>query len=126
MKRFGLLFLFITILSVSIYSQNNGQTVRGTVVDAFTGNPLIGVAVVVQESNPLIGCITNNNGEFEFQHITPGRWSFTASVIGYKAGTISSVMVISGKESSLHFKLEEKITELHDVVVKQTVRKSNR
>ena len=118
MKRFGIFFLFITYLSVSIYSQNNGQIVRGTVVDAFTGSPLIGATVIVQESDPLIGCITDNNGEFEFQHITPGRWSFTASVIGHKAATMSSMMVISGKESSLHFKLEERITELNDVVVK--------
>lgn len=118
MTRFGIIILFFSIFSASISSQNNGQTVRGTVVDAFTGSPIIGAAVVVEDSDPLIGCITDMNGEFEFQHIIPGRWSFTASIIGYKASTLSGLMVISGKESSLHFKLEEKITELHDVVVK--------
>lgn len=87
MKRFGILFLIIAFLVIHSYSENNGQTVRGTVVDAFTGSPIIGAAVVELDSDLLIGCITDMNGEFEFQHIIPGRWSFTASIIGYKASS---------------------------------------
>jgi hypothetical protein len=103
---------------VSGFAQKNGQTVRGVVVDAFTGSPIIGATIVVLETNPLIGCSTDDKGEFSIKNIQPGRWSFSASLVGYKSQSFSNLMVISGKETALNFKLEEKVTHLGDVVVK--------
>jgi len=118
MKRKGLFLLVIAISTLSVFAQKNGQTIRGTVVDAFTGSPVIGANVVISETNPLIGSSTDINGEFEIKNIQPGRWSFVASLLGYKPQSFSNVMIISGKETTLNFKLEEKVTSLGDVVVK--------
>jgi len=113
------MFLFIIVSgSLSVLSQNNGQTIRGTVIEAFTGSPVAGATVVVVASNPLIGTTTDLNGEFEIRNIQPGRWSFTASLLGYKSQSFFNLMVISGKETTLNFKLEEKVTALNDIVVK--------
>ena len=118
MKRLSAILTVIIVISTCVFSQKNGQTIRGTVVDAFTGSPVIGVSVVITETNPLIGTTTDVNGEFEIKNIQPGRWSFSASILGYKSQSFSNVMVISGKETTLSFKLEEKVTTLDDIVVK--------
>lgn len=118
MKRFAFILVSITLYSNLVFSQTKGQTVRGTVVDAFTGSPIIGAAVVLLDSNPLIGCTSDINGDFELKNIQTGRFSFSASILGYKSQSFSSIMIISGKETVLDFKLEEKVTSLNDLVVK--------
>jgi hypothetical protein len=118
MKRLVIILLSITLSSNFIFSQTKGQTVRGTVVDAFTGSPIIGAAIIVLDSNPLIGSTSDINGDFELNNIQTGRFSFSASILGYKSQSFSNLMIISGKETVLNFKLEEKVTSLNDIVVK--------
>ncbi|MEI8085529.1 MAG: TonB-dependent receptor [Paludibacter sp.] len=120
MKRNFILAMTVFLLAVNIYSQGNDQTVRGVVVEAFTGNPIVGATLILMDSKPVIGCTTNGKGEFSLKNMNTGRSSFTASFIGYNSQTISNVMVISGKETMLTFKLEEKVTHLSDVIVKAT------
>jgi len=118
MKRNFILAMTVVFVVVNSYAQSSGQTIRGTVVDAFTGSPIIGATIVVLETNPIVGCSTNDKGEFTIKNIQPGRWSFSSSYVGYKSQTMSNLMVISGKETALSFKLEEKVTSLNEVVVK--------
>lgn len=116
--------MICSLFSVSLLAaEQDGQTVRGSVVDAFTGSPVVGATIVVNETDPLIGSVSNDKGEFVIPGIQPGRWSFTASSLGYNVQSFNQVMVISGKETSLLFKLEEKVTELKDVVVKTSISK---
>jgi hypothetical protein len=117
MKQKILLIVAICLHSFSFFAQNSGQTIRGTVVDAFTGSPVAGANVFVNETSPLIGTTSDVNGEFEINNIQPGRWSFSATNLGYKSQSFLNIMVISGKETTLNFKLEEKVTSLNDVVV---------
>ena len=65
----------------------------------------------------MINSLSNQNGEFTISNIQPGRWTFAASMVGYKSQSYSNIMVISGKETVLSFKLEEKVTNLSEVVV---------
>jgi len=123
MKRTFSLVIVISLIITGVMAQNAGHTVRGVVVDAFTGNPITGVTVMVPASNPFIGTSTDDKGEFALKNIPTGRCSFTASIIGYSQQTISNVMVISGKETVLNFKLDEKVTHLNDVVVKASYSK---
>lgn len=120
MKRLMALLVFAIALSVHAFTQKTAQTVRGTALDAFTGSPIIGASITVSGTNPLIGTATNENGEFTLVNMQPGRWSFSASALGYKTQSVNNIMVISGKESVLTFKMEEKVTNLTDVVVNNT------
>jgi hypothetical protein len=117
MKRMLTLFAMAIVLSANAFAQRTGQTVRGTVVDAFTGSPVIGATIQVTGTSPLINSLSNENGEFTISNIQPGRWTFAASTVGYKSQSYSNIMVISGKETVLSFKLEEKVTNLSEVVV---------
>jgi hypothetical protein len=123
MKLYLILTTLIALISLSGVAQNNRQTVRGVVVDAFTGNPIIGATVMVLDNHPVIGCSTDKNGEFTLKNVSTGRCSFIASIIGYNPQTLSNLMIISGKETVLNIKLEEKVTHLGDVVVKASYSK---
>lgn len=117
MKRILILLTLICVISNSVKAQKTGQTVRGTVVDAFTGSPIVGATIRMEGSNPVISTVSNDNGEFTITNIQPGRGSFSASTLGYSIQSINNIMVISGKETVLRFKLDEKMTKLADVVV---------
>jgi len=118
MKRIITLAAVALLLTVGVYAQNVGQTVRGVVTEAFTGNPIEGASIIILDTKPLVGCKSDAKGEFELKNIKPGRWSFSASIVGYSAQVVSNLMVIAGKETVLTFKLEEKVNHLADVVVK--------
>lgn len=118
MNRNFIVAMTVLFSILNSYAQSSGQTVRGTVVDAFTGSPIIGATIMVLETNPIVGCSTDEKGEFTIKNIQPSRWSFSASYVGYKSQTMSNLMVISGKETALSFKLEEKTNTLGDVIVK--------
>ncbi len=120
MKRIITLTSVVFLVTLTVVAQKGTQTVRGIVTEAFTGSPIVGAQVVVLDSKPIIGCSTDEKGEFVIKNIQPGRWSFGATMIGYKSQSMSNIMVISGKETSLTFKLEEKVNNLSDVVVKAT------
>lgn len=118
MKKSVFTSLALVLSFFGAVAQHTGQTVRGTVVDNFTGTPVIGANVVVVDSDPQIGTTTDDKGEFTLINLGTGRWSFTASMLGYSPQTIANSMVISGKELILNFRLEEKVMELTDVVIK--------
>ena len=113
-----ILFILAVCTAISMSAQNGGQTVRGVVLDAFTGSPLAGATVVVMESNPIMGATTNENGEFSFKNIHLGRSSFACNFMGYSSQSIANVMVSSGKESAITFKLTEKVHSLNELVVR--------
>jgi len=98
--------------------QTNTQNIRGIVVDAVTSNPIQGATVYLVNSSPIIGTTTNMQGEFTLSHIETGRLTISASMLGYSAQSFNNIMLSSGKELVLEFKLEEKVTNLSDFVVK--------
>ncbi len=74
------------------------QTIRGTVTDAVTGFPLIGANVILLNSDPLVGTITDVNGDFELPAIPVGRQSLEISYVGYFHKIIPNILLTSGKE----------------------------
>jgi len=52
---------------------NLTQTISGTVVDAITGFPLIGANIILVDSDPLVGTITDVNGNFLLPGVPLGR-----------------------------------------------------
>ncbi len=73
---------YVLLFATNSIAQSIGQTIRGTVVDAFTGSPIIGATIVVMETNPIVGCSTDDKGEFTIKDIQPGRWTFTSTFVG--------------------------------------------
>ncbi len=120
-----LLGSLFSMLASTGYSDSNEytQTIRGTVTDAVTGYPLIGANVILLNSNPLVGTITDVNGHFELAAIPVGRQNLEVSYVGYYNKIIPNILLTSGKEIVLQIRLEEKAIEMEEVVVKAGRRK---
>ena len=118
MKRIISTSLMIAVFITLAFSQNLTQTVRGTITDNDSKLPLIGATVVIIGSNPLIGTVTDINGNFKFEKIRIGRIALSVSYLGYDAKTISDIVINSGKESVLDIAMQEAVTKIEEVVVR--------
>ncbi|MEE9363791.1 MAG: TonB-dependent receptor [Cellulophaga sp.] len=111
------LLLIFNFFSISLNGQTLTQTIKGTVVDAETGIPLMGTTIILVNSNPKLGAITDEFGFFKLINVPIGRQSFICNYLGYEESTISEVLVGSAKEISLTIKLIESLHQLNEVVV---------
>lgn len=114
--RFFTFLLLQFVFTLSLLAQD-GKNVRGTVVDKDSKYPIFGASVVVVGSKPFIGTTTDVNGNFVLPQVPLGRASIKVSYIGFKDAFANDVLVMSGKETQLSIELEEKISEIKEVVV---------
>ena len=117
MKKFYLLIL--SIFAVGAVAAQTGKTsVSGKIVDAATGEPLIGVSVTVPDASSAIGTATDINGDFTLA--VPAKTDHVEiSYIGYK--TLLQ-QVSRGKDTNLgQIKLEMDSQMMEDVVITQSV-----
>ncbi len=94
------------------------QTIRGQVIDLDTKSPLIGANVVLIGHNPVIGTVTDINGYFEMQEVPIGRQNIEVSYLGYHKAVIKNLYVLSGKETIIEVKLEEKVFQGEEIIFK--------
>lgn len=110
-------FLLFLLLASSSFAQTAGQTVRGTVVDSDTRQPLIGATVIVQGSDPIIGATTDLDGRFSLAAVPVGRIALQVRMLGYEEQTLANLLLNSAKELVLDVRLQESVTQLEEVVV---------
>lgn len=109
------IFILSVFLTISFFG--NGQVIRGKIVDAFTQKPLPGASVVIQNSNPTLGTITDGDGNFKLWNIKPGRYNLLVSFIGYEDFIFREILVGSGKEVILNAELKEQAEQIDEVKV---------
>jgi hypothetical protein len=93
------------------------QTVKGTVVDKESNNPLIGATVIILESDPPKGAATDIDGNYKIDKVPVGRFNFQITYLGYKPAIISELLVTSGKEVVLNIGLEQSATQINEITV---------
>ena len=71
MKKIGATAIIILLFSAVLFSQNLTQTVRGTILDEDSKMPLIGALVIVLGSEPLIGAVSDAQGNFRLEQMEP-------------------------------------------------------
>ncbi len=112
------LHFFLNFLPLS--SQIITQTLRGRVIDAYTELPVPYVTIIIQDSDPLKGTITDSAGFFRFDKLPVGRISLIASSIGYKSEMLTNLLLTSGKELIIEIRLKEQVYSLEDVIIRPT------
>jgi hypothetical protein len=80
---------------LSGFSQNT-QTIRGRVFDTESQAPLLGANVLILETGPITGVITNEAGSFTIPDVQVGRYTILVSYVGYKSFIIREVLVGTG------------------------------
>lgn len=110
--------LFVTFLFVTFYSLGQEtQTVRGKIIDKISQYPLINASIVVLNTDPVIGTVTDFDGYFELKNVPLGRQSFQVAYVGYDDAVRSNILVSSGKELILNFELEEQVVMVEEAVI---------
>lgn len=88
-------------------------TIKGTVTDSRTGEPLAGANVVIMGTH--IGAATNNDGFYIIKNLTPRKYIIKTSFIIYKSH-IDSVNITGHDEViELNIKLKSPIIDLDSV-----------
>lgn len=116
MKNWLFTSIFLIICS-GTFAQNLTQVIRGTVRDVETYQPLVGVKVVLPNSDPLIGAVTDVNGEFRIEDVPVGRHAIFIQFIGYDPVNLANVEVGS-KEVVLNIEMTESVKMMNVVEVK--------
>lgn len=110
-------FLLLILIIGQVQAQSLTQTIRGRVVDIDSKSPLIGVALFIEGSNPIIGVITDADGFFQLPELPIGRYSLGVSCMGYENKSIPNQLLGAGKEVVLDIELTESLEEIEEVVV---------
>lgn len=120
MKAFSTNLIVIALIllgSLSGYSQEMTQNVRGKVYDIDSHLPLTGATVAITDVNPILGNITDADGWFTIEKVPVGRHKIAVSFIGYKSEMMADVLVTSGKEVIINMGLKEAATNMEEVKV---------
>ncbi|UCH15536.1 MAG: TonB-dependent receptor [Bacteroidales bacterium] len=117
---------FIPVILFELINHSNAQytqTIKGRVVDLNTGIPLTGANVILLDTVELTGTVTDGEGNFHMVNVPVGRQGLKVSFIGYNTAIIRNLYVLSGKELVLDIKLEEKVFQGQDIIIKARSRK---
>ena len=124
MIKFPMKLLLIVVFSCFIYSFATAQSgvISGLVVDAETGEELIGVTVRIDGS--MTGGISDISGNYRFD-IEPGEYTVVASYVSYATQKIEGVKVANGEVTKLDFTMLTQRMELEEIVVSATAINNN-
>lgn len=113
------LLLFVALsIPFSAFAQRV-QSVKGTVVDAESKQPLIGATVYIQ-LDEMYGTSTDIDGRFRLENVPVGRIEVKCSFIGYEPWSSGLVTLTSGKEMTVNVGLVENIHVKEEVTVVAT------
>jgi len=117
MKKISPLLFFFFIQLSTLFAQN-GQTVRGRIIDEASKAPIVGANIIlVKEEGPLVGATADLEGYFKIAQIPLGRQSLRIKAIGYETRNLSNIIVTSGKEVILEISLTESVTQAAEVEI---------
>lgn len=116
MKNFLFLISFYLLIN-TIQSQSLTQTLRGEIRDQITEAPIPGASVMLQPSEPLIGTVSNLDGQFRFNSVPIGRYTVIVKMLGYQELNLPNVVIGSGKEVVLQISLSETTVEIAAVEI---------
>ncbi|PHN02813.1 TonB-dependent receptor [Flavilitoribacter nigricans] len=104
---------------VWLSAQNTGS-LSGYVRDARSGEPLIGAAVSIEETQ--LGAVTDLDGFYEITNIPTQTYQISATYLGYQKDTRFNVIIRSAGNPALNFELQEAVEQLNEVVVSASSR----
>lgn len=123
--------LFLLLLAASLSGPANlhaqpvlTSAIRGVVVDAGTLAPLPGATVVVAESNPLRGAVTDGQGRFLISALPIGQYRLQVTYMGYAPVMTEALVVVSGKETRTTVQMSETMVTASEVEIRAGYRKS--
>ncbi len=104
--------LFVVFFASAAFAQRG--SVKGTVLDSQTGEPLVGTAVLVEGTT--LGTVTDIDGSFTISNILPGPVSITAHYLGYEV-LRRDVEVFADRQAEVQISLRSQGVNIADIYV---------
>lgn len=106
--------LVTALLPPLLQAQTTGK-IAGQVMDAATGQPLIGVNILLQETR--LGAVSDVNGSFLIINIPPGNYDLAAKMVGYESQRLQGLQVSVNRTTSVKLQLRATVLVGEEVVV---------
>jgi outer membrane receptor for ferrienterochelin and colicin len=115
-QKFYTKLLIVCLICMGLNSVFAGQTgkITGTVIDAETREPLIGVNLTLEGTT--IGAASDLDGEFIILNVAPGRYSVVASMIGYQKMRVTGIKISVDLTTEVNFALASSVLEMGESV----------
>ncbi|TVQ74767.1 MAG: TonB-dependent receptor, partial [Balneolaceae bacterium] len=114
MYRISLFIIIFLVLTAGRLSAQAGE-ITGQVIDADTGEELIGVNVIIRGT--AFGASTDLNGRFTISNIRPGSYDIEFSYVGFERQLYTGIRVEAGESVELNVRLREQVLTAEDEVV---------
>ena len=116
----GHIAVFLTVMAclclcIGIVSAGTTGKISGKVTMAAGGQPLPGVNVVIVGTS--MGATSDPDGDYFINNVPPGAYKVKASIIGFKAVTVTEVRVRIDAATELNFSMEETVVEVGNEIV---------
>jgi hypothetical protein len=112
--KLRLLLISLVLISCEGFSQSTGS-IFGTVKDKNTQESLIGVTLQLEGTQ--LGAVTDLDGRFKIENISPGSYNIRANFLGYVSQTLFNIVVTSGNSNELNIQLETSSQNLKEVQI---------
>lgn len=113
----------VLFVALPLFAQEGTQTIRGTVLDRDSRQPLIGASVTVLNGKIDGGTLTDAQGNFKLSGISLGRKTVKVTYIGYETVTQPDIIVTAAKEIVLNLTMAESVTKMDEVTIRYDRRK---
>lgn len=115
MRQTILLLLVLLISPQFVFGQAKGN-IQGRVLDKNSQETLVGVSVILEGTDPVIGAITDIDGRFKIS-APVGSYNVKVSYVGYKTQVRYNIVLTSGNASILNIDMEEESATLQGVTI---------
>lgn len=115
MKQLKQLTAFLAFLLLPMLALAQSGKITGVVLDAETGEPLIGATVGIKGTTK--GAITDLDGKYLMLNVAPGTYVLEARYIGYATVVVQEVIVRTDLTTQQDFELTLESFEGEEVVV---------
>ncbi len=112
-----LLPLFFVIAAVIGYAPEvlaQGK-VAGRILDQETGESLIGVNVILEETGQ--GSVTDIDGNYVIVNVRPGTYTLSFSYVGYQTQRITDIRVSTGQTTRYNISMQVQVLEGQEIVI---------
>ncbi len=107
----------LSSVSVGLYAQG---TLSGTISDAATGEPIPFANVTIEENGNIVtGGMTDFDGKYSIKPIPAGKYSVSASYVGYATLQYTNVKIPAGSITFQNFELNPSAEILAEVEIKE-------
>jgi uncharacterized membrane protein YgcG len=102
----ALSLIFIAAISLPVFAQQGGGTLRGRVADQFGGSIVGATITAVDASGAEKTATTNDEGTYVINGLTPGTYTVRAAAAGFALFEKPSVLLATGQREDLDITLE--------------------